>query len=201
MLKKNFKKLFAPIAVGAIVVLAAASLYATKLIHFNAAGMANNAAKIFTGICISATEGTQAIGSGTMYYTEYTFQVIEAIKGVPKGGTVTFRQLGQLSTKKQLILGMPSYVVDKKYMLFLGETTSIGLTSPIGLFQGAFLGLAAQQNGGETFVNGYNNVGLFHGMDANKLGKASSQTAGLLANKKGPVNAADFIQLVKGMVE
>ena len=79
----------------------------------------------------------------------------------------------------------------------------LGLTSPVGLFQGAFR--VIEENGRNMVINGNNNVGLFKELSAEEmeLGLSSSLTqgeTGLMNVKKGPLNFNNFISLVKKLV-
>lgn len=189
--------------------LTAADLFATKMIHRNLEGLIKISKRIFVGRCVLATEFYEP-GSGTPPHTEYTFEVIESFKG-NLGTTLTFRQYG-LKGPRQVseniayvgkIPGMPLYQEGQEYMVFLIGYIILGLTSPVGLLQGAFR--VIEENGRKMVINGFNNVGLFKDLSAEemKLGLSSelSQTEkGLMAVKKGPLNHNDFISLVRKMV-
>lgn len=181
---------------------------ATELAHRNIRQLCNLSQRIFVGKCVSATESF-APGSGLPAYTEYTFQVTQLIKG-NIGGTITFRQLGLRSPRRisedlayvGSIPGMPIYQEGKEYALFLIGDSRLGLTSPVGLFQGSFL-VIEDEHGNRMFVNGINNVGLFKESSAETMktraGLSQAEKA-LFSMTKGPISYEVFNSLVKKIV-
>ena len=102
---------------------------------YNLEQMVAAADRIFVGTVIDATEDYISAAGGDLPVTVYTFEVEEVLSGVI-GDTVTIRQIGHLSDP--FGQGMPRYEVGKTVMLFLHADSQYGLTSPVGLGQGAF---------------------------------------------------------------
>ncbi len=177
-----------------VLVMAVGSAFATKMLHRNAQELATKADRVFIGVCVSVAENRD----GNMIYTEYTFEVLENIKGVGSG-TIVFRQFGRTKGVGSVI-GMPFYDNDKKYLMFLHGDTQLGLTSPIGLGQGAFH-VIKKDDGSEVAINAFHNRGLFHRMDS-KLTKTTLNAAEtrMMAITSGPVNLDHFVGFVKKMV-
>jgi hypothetical protein len=109
----------------------------------------HRAEKIFHGKCVARKE----VADGAAFpHTEYTFEIIEGVKGCVDGEgkpfkTLTFRCAGTRAlrarddgnTEAPLRLGLPEYNVGDELVLFLSAESSLGLCAPIGLHQGAFL--------------------------------------------------------------
>ena len=192
-----------------ILTFTAADLFATRVLHRNLQELSNLSKRVFVGRCVYVTESFNP-GGGLPPYTEYTFEVTESIKG-NVGGMITFRQYG-LRSPRQIsenlayvgrIPGMPIYQEGQEYVIFLIGDSSLGLTSPVGLFQGAFF--VIEENGRKMVINGNNNVGLFKELSAEKMelglsSNLSQNEKGLMTVKKGPLNYNDFISLVRKMV-
>lgn len=172
--------------------LVALSARATMVLPMNFSQLAGGADRIFIGTCSSVKEGQTAEG---LPFTEYTFTVLEGFKG-QVGETVTFRQVGQLAPRRYndklaqvfRVPGMPVYRPGQKALLFLHADSRIGLTSPVGLFQGAFL-LSTDLAGAEVAVNGADNANLFRGMES--LPAAAQQ------HRQGPVKLSLLRTLLK----
>lgn len=191
----------------ALIFVASSSL-STEVAHRNIRQLCDLSQRIFIGKCISATESF-APGSGLPAYTEYTFQVIQSIKG-NLGSAITFRQFGLRGPRRisedlayaGRIPGMPIYEEGKEYALFLIGDSRLGLTSPVGLFQGAFL-VIEDAHGNRMLVNGINNVGLFKELSADQMklraGLSPAEKA-LFSMPKGPISYDAFNSLVKKIV-
>lgn len=201
------KKLLLSLSV--LLILAITNGSAIELIHRNLYEMSTLSKRIFVGKCISATEIYQP-DSELPACIEYTFEVKLSIKG-NVGNTITFRQFGLKNPRKVdkgliyvgRVPGMPIYEEGKDYVLFLIEDSALGLTSPIGLFQGAFR-ITTDKGGVIRVVNGINNLGLFKELDMDKLRLRSSLSSGeleLFYVNKGPVNYNTFISLLKKFVD
>ncbi len=178
------------------------SAYATKLLHRNLSQMANLADRVFVGLCIEAVEVTAPIGNATMPYTRYTFQVAEGIKG-SLGQTVTIKQLGRMQGLGSIV-GMPAYREGVKYMLFMLPESEIGLSSPVGLLQGAFEVFEDKATGQMHISNSIGNRGLFKDMTSENLKnvqKFTHEDMQLLSVQKGPIEYTRWINLVKKLVE
>ena len=171
------------------------NISATTLLHRNAEELTSLANKIFMGICTSVKEKAIDIsGESHMVCTEYTFNILNGIKGVGSN-TIKLRQLGKANGVGSII-GMPNYEKGRKYILFLRNESRYGLASPIGLGQGTF------QIINKDAVNSFGNKGLFHRMDlASQRYKVLDETEKFLLNtKKGAVNVDLFVSMIKKLL-
>jgi hypothetical protein len=100
----------------------------------NLPDMVERAERVFHGRC-TMVENTEQEVAG-IPVTQYTFVVRKAIKGTQEGETVVFRQLR--SEGPRGLADVPSYSVGDELLLFLKKESRVGLTSPVGLAQGAF---------------------------------------------------------------
>ena len=178
--------------------------YSTTVKHHNLKSLLTTAERIFVGNCISTEERELQFPKGTIWCTEYTFQISESIKG-NLGETLTFMQYGLMRPKEiegNIIfnrpVGMPIYEQGQEYMLFLIGDSNLGLTSPAGLFQGAFL-IYQDQFSRQVALNGSQNRGLFLNMAADEMKQFDlTQSEKKLASKtKGPVILDDLVSVVK----
>ncbi|MCH7753942.1 hypothetical protein IH970_02295 [candidate division KSB1 bacterium] len=171
---------------------------ATKMLHRNAEELVSLSERIFVGICVSVEEQQLDFSNGSpLTYTEYTFEVLQSIKGTGSE-TVVLRQVG-LAKGPGSIIGMPAYDIDKKYLLFLRGDSEYGLASPIGLGQGAFK-ILKPKDGPELAINAFNNRGLFHRMNSQTLSKTAAlppEEKTILSQTHGPVDLENFISLIK----
>ena len=123
---------------------------------YNLEQMAAAADRIFVGKVIDAREDYIQAAGGDLPVTVYTFEVEEALKA-SIGGILTIQQVGHRSD----FLGqtMPHYEVGTTVMLFLHADSQYGLTSPVGLGQGAFL-VKTEGPVKVSVTNGWGNRGL-----------------------------------------
>jgi len=73
--------------------------------------------------------------------TAVTFRVEEGIRGAESGSRLTLRFLGGARATGGLpyrIAGMPTWQIGDRAVLLAHPTSELGLTSPVGLFQGRF---------------------------------------------------------------
>jgi hypothetical protein len=178
---------------------------ATRIQLVNLEKMVTKADRIFIGVCSTVEDSTL---SGTdMPVTSYTFSVTEPIKG-EMDDTLTIRQLGvrepRVQGDKALVFrvpGMPVYQAGQEVVLFLISDSSLGLTSPVGLSQGAFT--VDKRDGQKLLQNGIQNLGLFKDLSADvsiRKWKLSNNEANLFSVKKGPIDLETFTALVKKMM-
>lgn len=178
--------------------------YATKVKSVNLEQMVQGADRIFIGTCVAVEDGT--VPGTEIPITTYTFSVSERIKGV-MGGTLTVRQFGVREPRiqgdqalVQRIPGMPVYRVGQEVVLFLVSDSSLGLTSPVGLFQGAFT--VEEREGKKVLQNGNQNLGLFKDLskeESARKWKLSDEEADLFSVRKGPMDRTTFIGIIKKM--
>lgn len=173
--------------------LVATGVHATMVISMNFDQLLASADRVFIGSCTLVKEGKTK--KERLPYTEYIFTVSEVLKG-RAGKTITIRQLGLLTPQRVdgnrvqvfRIQGMPTYKPGQKMLLLLRSDSKLGLTSPIGLFQGAF-SISVDAEGSQVAVNGSNNVNLFQGME--------NLPAIAAEHRVGPVQLSLLIDLVR----
>lgn len=135
--------------------------------------------RIFMGTCLSVQQDSIRIGQNTLPATVYTFEVSKPLKG-RFSRQVTFKQIGLGREKVNLFLrqsstsgkvvqvplhipGIPEYQPGDEVLLFLTVESSVGLVSPVGLFQGAFFARKDKASGLKLLSNSIQNVGLISG--------------------------------------
>ena len=133
--------------------------------------------------------------------------MVDQVKGVQEGLTVTVRQFGvtepvHVGDGKQLVTrvpGMPIYEPDQEVLLFLVKESPIGLSSPVGLGQGAFQ-VRRYGEAKKSLVNELNNRNLGKGLSASWLrsrGLSDGRVEQLLNAKDGPMDYDRFIQTLR----
>jgi hypothetical protein len=134
----------------------------------------------------------------------------EVLKG-RLGERVVIRQFGTRSPRPAAhgaravvarVPAMPTYEVGQELLLFLVGDSQLGLTSPVGLGQGAFR-VEDDGSGGRVAVNAFGNAGLFRGLSAAAAARAlgaeglGAGESALLAADKGPVPLDPLLGLVR----
>ena len=161
--------------------------YATSVMPLTVVDLLAHSQTIVAGQVQSVTDGFDARG---LPYTEVTIKVADTIRG-QKAETYTFRQFGldkprKLANGRTYLArptGWPTWRKDEAAIVFLySKARTTGLQTTVGLGHGK-LSLA---NG--VALNGYDNVGLFSGVRANR-GLLTSDEQAMLGTKKGPVDA------------
>ena len=189
------KRVFAGLVAAILVVIATPPLVATTVKTVNLEEMVNLAERVFYGRCLSVKPTSHRIG---MAVSEYTFQVLEAVKGVRPGQKIVFWQVD--ATGRGLlpgIIGMPVYRKGRKILIFLHGDSQVGLTSPVGLSQGVFA-VDRDKEGQPRVINAVKNRNL-----ALNLSSSRAQEIGLgrqpLAEirKGGPVSLALLTRMVR----
>jgi hypothetical protein len=178
---------------------------ATRIQLVNLEQMVRKADRIFIGVCKAVEDST--LPGTDMPVTSYTFSVTEPIKG-DVGETLTIRQLGvrvpRVQGDKALVFrvpGMPVYRTGQEVVLFLISDSSLDLTSPVGLSQGAFT--VEMRDGEKVLQNGIQNTGLFRDLSTDvsiRKWKLSEKEANLFSLKKGPIDLSTFTALIRKMV-
>lgn len=186
------------------------SAAATTMRHQTFSELVQEAERVFVGVCVSALDGELVQPGGwAVPYTEYTFEVRQVLKG-QLGQHLTIRQYGvrepRPTSDGRLALAsrlpaMPVYQPGQTLLLFLIGDSSLGLTSPVGLAQGAFR--IVSEGGKRMAVNGFNNAGLFRGLPPSALSAhppLSSEELGLLATNRGPVGLDSLLSLARRFI-
>ncbi len=172
------------------------SIQAASVRLANLRDLVEQANRVFVGKCLSVESKV----TNNIPFTTYTFEVVEQVKGVSTN-TVTVRQFGLTKpipiggglARATIIQGMPQYKEGHQYLLFLVKESPIGLSSPAGLFQGAFVST------GTGFVNSINNRNLSAGLSASWLqgrGLSGQQANKMISFKEGPIEAQYFLQVL-----
>jgi len=105
------------------------------------ARMTASAARVFRGRCTGVAVGTIEVAGARVPVTTYTFRVDEHLKG-SRRSTITFRQLGAPDGGPRdlgHLAELPAYAPGTEYVLFLLPPSAVGLTSPAGAAEGAFV--------------------------------------------------------------
>ncbi len=173
---------------------AATSLRATSVKIVNISEMVQASNRVFHGRCLSARETTHSNG---LPIVEYTFLVTEGLKGTVEGEEVVFRQVLGFGARGFGIAGLPVFRKGQELVLFLAADSRIGLTSPIGLSQGAFL-VFKDQREKLAVVNGLKNLNLGHELEASrlqKMGLKHSQAERI--RNQGPVSLEVLAEAVR----
>lgn len=198
------------------------------VIRVNLEEMTTIANSVFMGRCVSVEETREMIAGGNLPVTRYTFEVTRAVKGkMPK--QITFTQVGHapqraigkgdgivshgMRVKNGAFLhGASAYRVGDEVVLFLNPINSgTNVTSPVGLYQGAFF-VSQMPSGQKLLRNNINNLGLFTARytgarlkesDARLIfpdqdtGASLSQQAASLSRKRGSLPLEEFLSLVE----
>jgi hypothetical protein len=173
--------------------------HATSVMPLTVVDLLAHSQTIVAGQVQSVTDGFDARG---LPYTEVTIKVADTIRG-QKAETYTFRQFGLDKPRKTADgrtylgrpTGWPTWRKDEAAIVFLySRARTTGLQTTVGLGQGK-LNLA---NG--VAMNGYDNVGLFSGVQASR-GLLTSSEQAMLGTKKGPVDADTFRKFLHRAVD
>jgi hypothetical protein len=143
----------------------------------------------------------QGVGGNHLPYTDIVVKISESILG-PSDATLTIRQFGLQSPLPAVdgrrftgvVAGMPHYKAGEPVVLFLGQTSSIGYRTTIGLGQGKF----ALRGG--NLENEVNNVGLFQNLNLGATPRLNDKEKHLVTTTEGVVGADTFIGFVRRAV-
>ena len=154
---------------------------ATMLRQMTLRDLATRADKVFRGVVVGIDSTTVRAGGSDLPVLVYRLKVAEEFKGsfdAPKGAPVVeLRMLGlaksnaQVGAQKKLSIlrDMPQLEMGRDYVLFTTRPSTIGLSTTVGLGQGAF---AIQSGAKEELVsNAFGNAGL----DQRRAATAASQ--------------------------
>lgn len=151
--------LFAPVAWG------------TTVMEMNLAALTERSEKIFRGTVLDVAETSVEAGGGTLTAVKYTIRVDEAYKGsfpLIKGESVTeimmVGSLKQYHAGQPPIAGFPLLDIGSDYLLMVAPPGPVGLTTTMGLGQGAFAVYSDPSTRELMALNGFNNASLFKGM-------------------------------------
>ncbi len=164
--------------------------------QMNLSDLADNADSIFRGEVIDMTVGSVAAGGAELPTISYRIRVIDGIKGVPGadrgygGQVVEIRMFGSVKDRPvengiEYLGGFRPELLDVggEYLLFVTRPSSIGLSTMVGLGQGAFRVVLHEKQ--DAVVNGLDNQGLFRGIDRGDFPQS------------GPINYEAFVTRVR----
>jgi hypothetical protein len=169
------KKTSGFIAFAASLLILSAAVQATIMLQMNLGEMTERADKIFRGTVISVLEGTIEAGGAELPMVTYRLKVDELLKGEAtqvKGdkAVMEIRMIGSLvhnktdengNVKFSPFRDVPRLAEGSDYLLFTTVESSIGLSTTVGLGQGAFKVSPVDGTRGEyQAVNEFNNAGL-----------------------------------------
>jgi len=127
---------------------------ATSMLPISLEQLATRADLIFYGKVISNEVKNDAQSGQIATFTK--FEIINLIKG-NASSTHTIKQIGGFdknSNTRLIIRGVPKFIVDKEYVVFLPKKSSLGFCSPLGLHQGSFP--VSTENNTKVISNGRN---------------------------------------------
>lgn len=190
------------LAVFALAVLWTPAQAATVL-QLNLEQMVDRAARIFRGTVLSVKEGTVQAGGAALPTVTYRLRVDEAFKGTyqqVKGlQIVEITMLGKLkqgqaATQRALpLIDLPRLQVGQDYLLLTTAPSAIGLSTTVGLGQGAFR--VTGKPGQELAVNENHNLGLLRGMGGVSGSVTPNQNSG------GAVSYSALAAVIQGLVD
>lgn len=135
--------------------------------------MTVNAAHIFRGTVIDVEQSSITAGGGELPMVVYTLRVDEAFKGDFGSGkdaqVMEIRMLGSIKAEPaagsvqhfSTLPDLPRLQSGHDYVLFTTAPSAAGLSTPVGLGQGAFR--VYDDEGQEMAANELDNAGLFAG--------------------------------------
>lgn len=162
------------IGLAAVAALAAPPAQATTLIQMNLKDLATRADRIFRGTVVGVNTGTVRAGGSDLPTITYRLRVEERFKGeyaVVKddAALVEIRMVGSKDDRTangerhfSVFRDVPRLAMGGDYVLFTTRPSAVGLSTTVGLGQGAF----SITGGGkeEAAVNSFGNAGLGRGL-------------------------------------
>jgi hypothetical protein len=162
-----------PLLALASLLLAAPLAWGTTVMEMNLASLTERSEKIFRGTVLDVSETSVEAGGGTLQAVKYTIRVDETFKGsfpLVKGESVAeilmVGSLKQYHAGQPPIAGFPLLDIGSDYLLMVAPPGPVGLTTTMGLGQGAFAVYADPATRELMALNGFNNASLFKGMGA-----------------------------------
>jgi len=164
------------IGLTAAAALAAPPAQATTLIQMNLKDLASRADRIFRGTVVGVNTGTVRAGGSDLPTITYRLKVEERFKGeyaVVKddAALVEIQMVGAKDDRTvdgerhfSLFRDVPRLAMGGEYVLFTTRPSSVGLSTTVGLGQGAFTITGAGKD--EAAVNSFGNAGLRRGLEA-----------------------------------
>jgi hypothetical protein len=179
-----------------------AHLQAANVQHMTLRDLVARADRIVRGTVIAKDETTVTAGGGSLPATRYRIRVAETLKGAAAAGSVIEVQL--LSAPKSAPAGalrrgtilqdLPQFTVGEEYLLVLTRPSAIGLSTTVGLKQGAFE--LRGRDSSEVAVNGANNIGLLDEPAAGALSRSATPAR----PRSGPIPYAALASEIRALV-
>ena len=163
------------IGLAAAAALAAPPAQATTLIQMNLKDLATRADRIFRGTVVGVNTGTVRAGGSDLPTITYRLRVAERFKGeyaVVKNDAalVEIQMIGSKGERDangerhfSVFRDVPRLAMGGEYVLFTTRPSAVGLSTTVGLGQGAFSITGAGKE--EAAVNSFGNAGLGRGLD------------------------------------
>lgn len=168
-MRRSWSRIVGVLALCALVPFTQAG--ATMLTHFDLAALTENADRIFRGTVIDVEQSSIRAGGGELPMVVYHLRVEESLKGdadIVKGNEsyVEIRMVGSIKDGKEqgdlvrfdMFRDVPRLTMGSDYLLFTTKPSSIGLSTTVGLGQGAFA--VYSQDKRDWAVNEFDNAGL-----------------------------------------
>lgn len=165
----SFRRMGLVILALSLVVVAVPGAEAAIVAKMDMSDLTHNAHQIFRGTVVDVEQTTVAIGGGELPAIIVQVRVDEVLKG-DLGDKVEIKMLGSVkdapvtagnAQRVDILPNLPQLNVGGDYLLFTTEPSSIGLSTTVGLGQGAFRVYLDDQQ--EVASNELNNAGLFSG--------------------------------------
>jgi hypothetical protein len=162
-------------AAGVVLLLSAAAAQATTLVQMNMKDLVTRADKVFRGTVVAIDTTTVRAGGGDLPVIVYKLRVQEVFKGNfdEHNGepVIELKMLGLAKAdrgsgpvqSRNVLRDLPRFEMGREYVLFTTAPSAIGLSTTVGLGQGAFTILGAGKE--EMTVNAFNNAGLNRGQE------------------------------------
>ncbi len=161
----------------------ASHAFATTVVQMNLDQLTERSATIVRGTVVDIEQTTVRGGGGDLPALQYTVAVSEVFKGEVSSQKevqiVRFKMLGNLENMKagKVLPSFPVIQSGKEYLLFISPSGPIGLTTTMGLAQGCFNFVNT-----ESVINGFNNSGLFQGMDVQGVPDSGAASYAIVAS-------------------
>ena len=185
-----------------VLALAWAPAQAATVQQLNLEQLVERSARIFRGTVLSVEEGTVQAGGGELPTVTYRLRVDEAFKGTyPQVKGMQIAEITMLGKAKQnqsgsrrsmTLFDLPRLQVGQDYLLLTTAPSAIGLSTTVGLGQGAFR--VTGKPGQEVAVNENHNLGLLYGMEQGIDSSSEPSSA-------GPVSYGELAALIQGLMD
>lgn len=189
---------------------AAAAASATTLRTMNLEKLVRHADKVYRGTVLSARAGTVDVGGGRLPTVTYRIHVDESFKGAfetVKGVRIAeLRMLGKPDPVRRgnlrlspVLRDVPRLEVGETYLLMTTRPGAIGLSTTVGLGQGAFR--ISGKGEGEQALNAYRNANLDAAEDAARPSAAAPRSLAARARvpAAGPALYADLAARIRAL--